>query len=331
MRILFLVFFSFIFLFGSHPDAHSFSEKIASKDSLTSTDSILQFWLRPCGVDDNKPFAKIFYFWTSKEELDSVQQQHSLLRTQSLDNCFLRTYLDFRMAIDKKKLNNNPVINYLREGTFGRMRSAWPCFWSGMCDTSYASETQLVKVELEDSSLIVVFRPQEKKPVLVYDLNGTILSQPEIEKRKSQIAVIFYSDHIIRKLPAPRVYKMNYYERTFFLCNESMIKTWTHNIPDVQQKVYNEIKYLLLLDAYFGSDVKKTMVPGKNGKNVIGCWKGNVKNFSVAQYFFSTQQFADSESPEAFPFEIDQIIGALRYRFPRQVYSLQKFPSRGIR
>jgi hypothetical protein len=186
-------------------------------------------------------------------------------------------------------------------------------------------------VELEDSALIAVFRPKEKNAWQVFDLKGKILLQPEIEKRKSQIAVVYYADHLVKKLPAPHVYKLNYSERTFFLCNEKMIKCWQHAVPGMQKKIIDDLKYLLLLDAYLGSDIKKTLVPGKNGKNVTECWSGDPKNFNVAQYFFRAQQYASSETPEAFPFAIDQIIGALRYRFPRQLHAMEKFPSKGIR
>ena len=329
MRIFLFLIFPFVFYFSLPQGKVSIPHCISSKDTLTATDSILQFWLKPDGVDDDKPIARTFYFWTSVAELDSVSQQHALLRSQYNQDCFIADHADYRKKLEDKKWNKNPVANLLREGQFGRMRSSWPCYWSELiCDTSDHLQTQLVKVELEDSALLVVFRPQNKIPWEVFDLNGRLIPESEFEKRQDQVAAVYYSDHVNIKVGG---FKLDYFERTFFLCNEKIIRVWHHDVPGMQKRIMDDIKYLLLLDAYFGSDAKKTLAPGENGKNVVGCWNGEPKDFSIAQYYFRTQLFADTDKPEAFPFAIDEIIGTLRFRFPRQVNPMENFPSKGIR
>jgi hypothetical protein len=334
MRILLVLIFPFFLIFNFEREDHLSSSLVPLADTLTATDSILHFWLKKEGVDDEKPIAKTFYFWTSPQELDSVEKQHALLRSQTDNTCALTFYSEYRKALENKKWNKFPVANYLREGRLGRTRSAWPCYWSTLIsDTAYCSLTQLVKVELEDSALIAVFRPQNKIPWQVFDLSGNIISAPEIEKRHDQIAAVYYSDHINARKGCISSYanRPAYYNRTFFLCNENMIKGWHHAVPGMQQKILDDLKYLLLLDAYLGSDVKKTMGPGKDGKNVVSCWSGETKNFSVAKYYFRTQCYASTLKPEAFPFAIDEIIGTLRYRWPKQIHPMEKFPSKGMR
>lgn len=334
MRIfIFLIFFSGL-IFTFDREAHSFSKTPLRGDTLTATDSILQFWLKKQGVDDAKPIANTFYFWTSPEELDSVDQQHLLLRSQDNNAYTANFYRYYREQLSNQKWDANRIAINLREGKFGRTRSAWPCYWSeNAFDTLFYKSTQLVKVELEDSALIVVFHPKQKKAWQVFDLKGRMLDGAEIEKRSHQIAAVYFSDHIRESMSIevqiPRKV-MDYSQRTFFLCNENMIKAWHHAVPGMQKQILDDLNYLLLLDAYFASDVKKTLVPGKNGKNVIATWAGNTSEFSVAHYFFRTQTFADSQKPEAFPFAIDQIIGTLRYRWPKQVHAMERFPSRGI-
>jgi hypothetical protein len=321
MRIfLFTIIFSGLF-FGFGRKMHFRNSTAPATDTLTATDSILHFWLNKAGVDDEKPIARTFYFWTTPEELDSVNEQHALLRSVGLPGEFFRNfYLDYRAALENKKWDKNYLAIDFRGGQFGRMRAAWTSYWfQNISETSALPTTQLVKVELEDSALIVVFRPQEKKAWQVFDLKGNLISQPEAEKRKTQISVIYFSECIHATANC---------ERTFFLCNEKMIKSWQHGVPGMQHQILEDLNYLLLLDAYFASDVSKTAAPGKNGKNVVHCWKGKTDHFSVAQFYFRTQLFANSSTLEAFPFAMDNIIGALRYRWPKQINPMEKFPSR---
>jgi hypothetical protein len=307
MRIFLLtIIFSGLF-FGFGRKMHSRNCAAPVTDTLTATDSILHFWLNKAGVDDEKPIARTFYFWTTPEELDSVNAQHALLRSVCLPGEFFRNfYLDYRAALENKKWDKNYLAIDFRGGQFGRMRAAWTSYWfQHISETSALPATQLVKVELEDSALIVVFRPQEKKAWEVFDLRGNLVSQPEAEKRKAQIAVIYFSDHVNRKIKSDThgtetTEILNNYERTFFLCNEKMIKSWQHGVPGMQHQILEDLNYLLLLDAYFASDVSKTAAPGKNGKNVMHCWKGETDHFSVAQFYFRTQLFASSSTPEAF-------------------------------
>ena len=329
--------FGFLLFGVSSGNAKHFS---FSKTDTThaATDSILKNWLRTQGVDDDKPVAKTLWLWTSSAELDSVEQQHSLLRTFDKKNLAQQF---FSGEISKPKWKNNPLAQMLKGSQYSRTLSAWPCLWTEDDYFSNPSLNQLVKVELEDSALIAVFHPRRKTDCwLVYDFNGNLIPLPEALSRKQQIAVVYYSCEIKIDFPQsipfkPKKLKTYYDYRTFILCNEKMIKSWHHDVPGMQQEVANQLQYLLLLNAYFGADTLHADSKNQKKPDAKRIWSGSDATFSIAELFLRTSTHSGMYGVPVYPNDnlktVKYIIDAVRSRWKNQTHPIERYPSRGLR
>ncbi|HEU4718647.1 MAG TPA: hypothetical protein VFU15_12470 [Bacteroidia bacterium] len=314
---------------GRHSQAHP--HRVPAADSLeASTDSILKFWLSAEAVTEEKPVCRTLWLWTSASSIDSALYYHSLLwsyRPQSLPAEF------YRGELENKKWNKDPLAQVLRSGSFGRTYDAWNNCWAALADAvSFEGNTQLVKVDLGDSALIVVFRPENKRHAwTVYDLEGNSLSIADALKRKDQIAVVYYSS---RKTNRMKGYAGSYPPtnlpgcRSFILCNEKMIKGWGHAVPGLQDKLNSELNYLLLLKAWFAEKPGNCSVAGKNGKNTMHAWAAAKNSCTTAQLCMKNFRYGSVNAGEE---EIRNVIDKIRKNGPKQVNPVQKFPSRGIR
>jgi len=152
-------------------------------ETPSATDSILRLWLSPQIVNSEKPVANTFYFWITPDELDSVVSQKRLLRTAAPSNHIEELYWQKLLGTIK---DNEPISNHLRSGDKQRVREAWPNYWSTLSESyPQSSQNQLVKVVLMDSSLIVVFNPENRNERWsVRDLKGNFISINSALQRK---------------------------------------------------------------------------------------------------------------------------------------------------
>jgi hypothetical protein len=295
--------------------------------SHAATDSILRSWLSNYTVDDAIPIGTTFYFWTSVAELDSVKESHMLLRKYSA-NDFLEH--EYRLDLLNKKWDDHPIARILRGSDFSRVQNAWPCYWSMIAEYYEGDKNQLVKVELEDSALIAVFHPDRKKNSwAVYDMKGRSIGLPEVEKRKNQVAAIYFSavykDDRSRRI---RPQRLKYPWRSFFLCNESMIRSWHHAVPGMQDRINKDAGYLLLLHAWFQANpATHELTAGRKGKRTARVWDHR-SYASPAEYLMQTFRFSRINADHR---TTATIIDMLRARWPLQVNPVERFPSRGMR
>lgn len=295
----------------------------------SSTDSILRLWLAPQTVNSTKPIANTFYFWTSVNELDSVEQQKRLLRTTKQDDVAVDVY-QYNLLVTQSK-GGDAMADHLFSGERQRVRSAWPCYWSMLDEPSMnPGHTQLVQVVLKDSSLIVVFSPGEKKDArwTVFDLKGNTIPVGKALERKQHIAAVFFDVKNTLIYAGPRAYKVREYCRSFILCNEQMIKSWHHGVPGMQAKIINDLDYLLLLHGYFNEG---WMLPsqGKKGKIARASWTMSTTDMKMNNFFFATQRFAWMSGVDANSDATKKIIDLLRERWPQQKNPVEKFPGAG--
>lgn len=293
----------------------------------SATDSILRLWLSPQIVNNDKPVASTFYFWISPEELDSVLGQKQLLRTSAPSSNLDQIYWDRLLGtVDDAE----PISIHLRSGQRQRIRITWPNYWSQLTEASVLSqENQLIQVELLDSALIVEFSPDENKKNrwAVYDLQGKAVSMERALQRLDYIAAVFISGRNRMSYPGPRVYVHKECYRTFVLCNEKMIKSWHHAVPGMQDKIIQDLDYLLLLNGYFREG---WMFPsqGKKGKIALASWTMTESEMKMNNYFFATQRLAWMGGVDADSAATKKIIDLLRMRWPVQKNVCERYPGR---
>jgi hypothetical protein len=305
----------------------SVSEALAGEgEEPSATDSILHQWLSPQVVNNNKPVANTFYFWTSTEELDSCLSQGQLLRTSAPSNPAESIYWNKMPGTIE---HPEAISNHLRSGERQRVRAAWPCYW-GLLSESFpqSSENQLVQVVLMDSSLIVAFHPDERKNKwTIFDLHGNSIPMNVALERKRHIAAVFIEAR--NKVVMMHIHRhvINEYCRSFILCNESMIKSWHHGVPGMQAKIVQDLDYLLLMNAYLGEGLHGQM-QGRKGSNCTATWVMPAAKMRVSQMLFATQRFAWDSGKPATQSTSTAIIDLLRERWPRQVKPCERFPAR---
>lgn len=297
------------------------------KSQTSATDSILHHWLEPQIVNSNKPVANTFYLWTTSAELDTCLRQNQLLRRVQFRICDEFFYADeIRYRAVKQ---NAPIANHLMSGERQRVLAAWPCYWATMSawDRDYL-QNQLVEVVLMDSSLIVSFFPDEKKSKVwrVHDLKGNELTLEQALQRKRHIAAVYMCNE--EKLVFTHIRRTVYrtHDRNFFLCNESMIKSWHHATPGLQAKVQKDFDYLVLLNAWFEKP-EHCAEQGSKGRVCYAAWTAQPATMQVSDLFFATQINASYLSVPANQETTKAIVEELRTRFRAQQRPCERFPA----
>lgn len=312
--------FSFLLCFcGKEKKAVAAPSAAAETDPPeTATDSILKFWLGKQSVNSDSPFPNTLWFWTNWQELDSIDQQKTLLRT-AIPQTRADKVCDQHLF--DKKWDSHPVAGWLRSGALQRRRDAWPCYWAIIPAApvdSFAPPNQLVQVVLEDSALVVVFRPDEKNAFQVFDMQGKIMPLPEAEKSRSRIAMIFLQSGST----SAGIF------RSFYLCNEKMIRSWHHGVPGVQDKVAMDINYMMLLYAWLEAHREKAVLPGQPEAPLF--WTGNPGKMSIAQLIGSTRRTAQREKEDLLHYT-KTAIDHIRQSWRLQLHPMERYPSRGVR
>jgi hypothetical protein len=301
----------------------------ALNSQTSSTDSILRNWLAPRAVRDFQPVASTFYFWTSFPDLDSTLKQDRLLRSVSSGNFYEEQYRNNLLHHSK---DNEPLLNHLMGGERHYIRAAWPCYWANMepdYDSTKPGRQQLVQVVLMDSSLIVSFFPDKKKSErwAIHDLKGNLLTMEQALVRKRHIAAVFMSgdDRMIFNGPRRTVFHEHY--RSFFLCNERMIKSWHHNVPGLQLQVMQDFDYLMLLNAWLRYP-EHCAVQGRRGKNCYAAWTNLSTQASASELFFAMLRRAGYLQESANESTTRIMLDELRERLRVQMLPCERFPGR---
>jgi hypothetical protein len=309
---------SFLLCFcGNEKKAVAASREVKPDEPETATDSILKFWLGKQAVNSDFPFPNTLWFWTNWQELDSIDQQKTLLRTAVPKTPAEKICDQF---LFDKKWDAHPVAGWLRSGALQRRRDAWPCYWAIIPAApvdSFAPPNQLVQVVLEDSALVVVFRPEGREAFNVFDMQGKLVPLPEAEKSRSRIAMIFLQSETAQGS-----------FRSFYLCNEKMIRSWHHGVPGVQDKVAMDINYMMLLYAWQEAHREKAILPGQSVAPRY--WTGNPRKMSIAELIGSTQRTAQRD-PEDLFYYTKTSIDHIRQSWRLQLHPMERYPSRGAR
>ena len=288
-------------------------------DTLSSADSILRNWFGKQQVNTTRPVFKTLWLFLPIHELDTVESTHQFLRSFNYES---RYQLDYYNSLTDPAFDKNAVALILRETNRLRIRDAWPSYWATINESQYGE--QLVKVELEDSSLFVSFVPGAENPFTVYDVYGNIISQSQAIRRQNHIAAVF-----MLYQGKDEESKKKIWRRTFFITNENMIREWQHDTPSMQDGILRDLNYLLLAEAWLKEDPSHTAKGGKRGKHIVSAWNNVSPDKPVSRLIFSC--YRSGEPFDVDPSLLENIIAGIRKLWPKQVKPMDKFPSRGIR
>jgi hypothetical protein len=308
-----------ILLFSGRPASSSHFTSAVSDSTMNATDSILHDWFGKQQVKNTRPICKTFWLYLPVHELDTVESTHQFLRSFNYESAYQLKYFN---SLSKPAYDKNAVALILRESERLRIRDVWPSYWATINENQYGE--QLVKVELEDSSLLVSFIPGSDNPFTVYDVYGNVISLSQVIRREQHIAAVFmlYPEKTGGS-------KQTIWRRTFFLTNEKMIREWQHDTPAMQEGILHDLNYLLLAEAWLKEDPSHTAKSGRGGKNIISAWNNSSAKKTIQQELFSCYRTSQPFDMNASAME--SAIAAIRKIWPKQVKPLDKFPSRGIR
>ncbi len=314
-----------------------------SDTSNKQVDSVLQFWLQKRAVSRTQTHCRTLYLWMDETSLKSCIDQDALL-TQALPINAITGHYDLRLR--DKKIRKNPIAEILRGADYARKRDAWPVSWACLTETGSETPSQLIRVELADSALIVNFLPHTKTQFEVVDAAGRILPLTEIEKRKHHIAAVYFEDELtepirtdfnvvdVASATARSKQKRKKHRsvlRTYILCNESMIQAWHHATPTIQNNWLTEIQYLLLLDAWLKNNDSHLRESGKYGRYAQLCWGKPLPENTPAALWYACLRRADSFGPRCHSSSVQLEIDFMRAYWPKQTLPVSRFPSAKIR
>ncbi|GAB4142071.1 MAG: hypothetical protein Fur0041_17230 [Bacteroidia bacterium] len=337
--LLCIVAFTAASAFISKPASAFADRQNVKDDSLTATDSILIRWLSRTAVDANPPAFKNFYLWLEPQELDSVLKENKLLRNAKAQTTMEAVYENI---IFSKSYDRHPVAQQLRKSSSLFKREAWTSCWTGLTEVhDNDPRTQLVMVELEDSAWIACVNTSAKQAWKVYDIKGNLIPENEVIKYPSRIASVCFVETLSgkkasaieekRRLKLLASFGGNQHVvlRSFILCNESMIRNWKHAVPGVQEHILNEIKYLLLLNAYWQNDPSKQVPQGKEGKYALKQWNAVKRSNNISALFYSNLRITGNGGVNAEYFWAKRCVDMLRFRWMQQNNPADKYPSKG--
>ncbi|CAN5801929.1 hypothetical protein BH11BAC7_BH11BAC7_29690 [soil metagenome] len=293
--------------------------KVASTDSISTTDSILHSWLGKQVVENNQPRFKSLWLFVSVQELDSIRESKSLLRSFTYATISQQYYYT---TLTDKKFDKQPLAGILRSSEKLRLKDAWTSYWPVVNEDQPGN--QLVQVFMDDSALVIAFHPDEKIPFSVYDLAGNSLTLPQAIQRERHIAVVFLSG----KMKSADG-KAGVYRRSFYIINEKMIRHWQHATPVMQDGILKDLNYLLLLEAWAKETPGHIAKSGKKGKNILRAWNASPQKMSIGQKVFACRR--NAEAIDFTEKKARETIAAIRKLWPLQVKPMEKFPFKGIR
>ena len=192
------------------------SASASVKPSPEATRAEVGAFLTPFAVDDDAPYRRVLYTWTTGAQLEELAVSEVLLsRAESA------TYgpSGFDRALAERP-PGDALAGLLRDEAYAKKRFAWPAPWatvSGLAGTPYGD--RLVRIELGDEAIVL-------RHVLStgawdgFDAKGAHVDEATLLAHPERIAAAYFVSDVSG--PARPAY------REYVLLNESQIASWSY-------------------------------------------------------------------------------------------------------
>jgi len=244
----------------------------ATNPTATNTpddDSVVCSLLSHQTVYNNDFVRNTFYTWTTKEQIDELRKQPTLLTRSQTKKGELSL---FDLALRDTSFNKYPIAKVLSQDKFKNKRFGWTNAWAiamGWQKEQYGD--QLLKITLKDDAIIGSFNQNNKEhPFAFFDMQGDSLPIDFAIKNQDKIAVMYHISNRKFKRTAPKYgkrynsttrhwNKFKFQEvyaefREYVIMNEAMIKSWSYGAQDISAELNSEIAILKSLSALMKGD-----------------------------------------------------------------------------
>lgn len=188
---------------------------------------------------------RVLYTWTTADQIARLSG-HRMLLTRTESPTRGQTGFALRIA-EHAEQTGSPTAALLSRPGLARHRYAWHNPWAtalGWQEETYGDD--LIAVELRDEAWMGIFDVQAEVPLRFVDMKGQAVSDAMVLASPERIGVILH-----RKpstwVPDPKYYTFGMTipaYREYVLCNEAMIKRWSHG-GRPQAEVLSESRSLL--------------------------------------------------------------------------------------
>jgi|GEM_PF-1525130 hypothetical protein len=267
------------------------STKNPSAKITLDEDSIISAMLKKQAVYNNDFVRNTFYTWTTKEQIEELRKQPTLLTRNQSKKGELSL---FDLALQDTAFSKYPIAKVLSQDKFKNKRFGWTSAWAtvmGWQKEKYGD--QLLKIILKDDAIIGSFNQNDKlHPFSFYDMLGDSLTLDFVIKNQDKIAVIYHLNHKKTKRTEPiykrygtqtkvKKYKLeDVYAayREYVIMNENMIKSWSYGTQEIISKLNTEINLLKSIDTLVKTE--------KYDEKTIPFWE-TLPSYGKGQYIYS--------------------------------------------
>lgn len=305
LRLLLLFSVCLVFLSANPRPGSNVAPPVA--DSLVS-DAELRALFAGDGVDHNDFARKVFYSWTTGDQVELLEKDALLLFKKKADDGAKSVY-DVTLA--DHRFDRSPAAQILRLPAFERKRYAWVNPWATL--NMFAGEDyglELLEIEVEDSAYVIGFFPREKEQFRVFEANGKFVPMAEALKHPGRWAVVFHENQTLvsgwgktkhsgtRFMPGKKFTRQLLPFREYIIINERLVKKWSHATPALRDKLAHEMLKFRRLELYLqqhGDTAKGEPMqfdPGYNGKRLLPVWEKGCSENSLECLFWRGSAFA---------------------------------------
>jgi hypothetical protein len=273
-------------------------------DGAGDTTEVLRRWLAGLAVYDDNFTRRVFYTWTTSEQVAELEASRVLLtRVESPE----RGVSQFQQTVDRSP--HTSLARLLLHPGFARRRFAWVSPWPtvrGFGAEVYGS--RLVHVRIRENAVVAsvvggVFRG-------FWGPAGAV-PEPDVLREPERLAAVYHSG--VAEQPDGAVPF-----REFVLCNEAAIEAWSVDTEDIAERVRLDREMLTLLrDAIARGRLVAASSDVPTWRRVVSetLWRAEPPRPEVENLYGASLAFLDERYAPA-PARIDAILGALAARPP---------------
>lgn len=232
-------------------------------------DSLLAAW-RTQAISQQTIFSQDFYTWTTPKQIKELRNGANLLNRSKTDE---GKESNFDWLLGQEDWYTDPMSKLFQQDRFKNKRFAWVNPWAtmrGWDNEQYGD--QLIKVSLDDKSIIAIFNTKDKAANGFYRKNGESVDIAVVEANPELLAAVYFVHHDSQKekikYPKGRQYKgnptmrfmvkrkslfyrlkhrkkyVNYIYREVILLNEDRIARWEYGTEAIKERLKADAELL---------------------------------------------------------------------------------------
>lgn len=265
------------------------SEVVAPVEEVAPVVPTLAESMMARGVYHDDFVRPVLYTWTTAGQIAALRASRRLLVAEAGAGAGPSAYV---LGLTRAMHAGAELAGLLLEHEeLRRRRYAWTSPFAttlGLGPVRYGDA--LVRVELDERSVIVKFRPGAEEPFVAVDMRGSRVATAELIADPSRIAAVYH----VRDGPREPVAF-----REYVLCNEARISAWSVATPELRAQVEADLELIARLRASAlawlpDAGVRESPVPAwqtRGAASLLAGWQASLA-FANERYRPTVSNFA---------------------------------------